>query len=81
VALTQLLQGASSKLLRAHVRYHLARLFLDSDGPEFAVRTLNDYLDQDLGVSPLDGEARSSTRRRWPRCRCPNRRSPGTAAS
>lgn len=56
VALTQLLQGASSKLLRAHVRYHLARLFLDSDGPEFAVRTLNDYLDQDLGVSPLDGE-------------------------
>lgn len=56
IGLTKVLQDAKSPLLRAHVRYHLARLFLDSDSPEFAVQVLNDYLDHDLNVSPLDGE-------------------------
>ena len=57
VALTKVLQDAAAPLLRAHVRYQLARLFLDSDAPEFAVKTLNDYLDHDINVSPLDAEA------------------------
>jgi hypothetical protein len=55
--LTKVLAETTSPLLRAHVRYHLARLFLDSDDPEQAVTTLNDYFEQDINTSPLDAEA------------------------
>lgn len=55
--LTKVLAGTEVPLLRAHVRYHLARLFLDNDDPERSIEVLNDYLRQDLNVSPLDGEA------------------------
>lgn len=57
VELAQALAAAKAPLLRAHARYHLARLFLDGDEPELAIRALNDYFAQDLNVSPLDGEA------------------------
>ena len=55
--LTKVLAGTESKLLQAHVRYHLARMFLDSDDPERAIEVLNAYLQQNLNISPLDGEA------------------------
>lgn len=48
--------GAGS-VLGAHVRYHLARLFLDSDDPESAIQILNEYLEHDRNRSPLDAEA------------------------
>jgi len=55
--LAKVLAGTESKLLQAHTRYHLARLFLDSDDPERAIEVLNDYIEQSINVSPLDGEA------------------------
>jgi len=54
--LTQALVEAKSPLLQAHARYHLSRLFLDSDDPERALAVLNDYLTHNLNVSPLDSE-------------------------
>lgn len=56
VALTRLLATAEPPL-RAHVRYHLARLFLDSDDPELALQALDDFLRADAGTSALDAEA------------------------
>lgn len=55
--LTKVLAGTESSLLQAHVRYHLARTFLDSEDPDLAVRTLADYFGQNIDLSPLDGEA------------------------
>ena len=55
--LTKVLAATESPLLQAHVRYHLARVFLDSDDPERTVEVLNDYLEHNINVSPLDGEA------------------------
>lgn len=57
LALTKVLAGTQDLLLQAHVRYHLARVFLDSDDPERAVDVLNDYLRANVNLSPLDGEA------------------------
>jgi tetratricopeptide (TPR) repeat protein len=57
IALTKVLADAKEPLLRAHARYHLARLFLDSDDPERAIQVLNEYLQHDLNRSPLDAEA------------------------
>lgn len=54
--LTKVLATAERPLLRAHVRYHLAEVFLDSDDPEAAVEVLGDYIRQDINHSPLDGE-------------------------
>jgi tetratricopeptide (TPR) repeat protein len=54
--LTQVLASTQDLLLQAHVRYHLARVFLDSDDPERAVEVLTDYLRQNVNLSPLDGE-------------------------
>ena len=55
--LTKVLAGTDSPLLQAHARYHLARLFLDSDDPERAIDVLNEYLQKNINHSPLDGEA------------------------
>ena len=55
--LAQVLVDAESPVLQAHARYHLARVFLDSDDPERAIEVLNEYLTHNLNVSPLDGEA------------------------
>ena len=55
--LSKVLVGTESSLLQAHVRYHLARVFLDSDDPEQAIETLNEYLSKNINQSPLDGEA------------------------
>ena len=55
--LTRLLVEAESPLLQAHLRYHLARLFLDSDDPERAIDVLNEYILKNINHSPLDGEA------------------------
>lgn len=57
VALTKVLAETKEPLVRAHVRYHLARLFLDCDDPEHALQVLNDYIQHDLNRSPLDAEA------------------------
>jgi len=55
--LTKVLVDTKSPLLQAHVRYHLARLFLTSDDPERAIDVLNEYIQHNLNHSPLDGEA------------------------
>ncbi|MEZ6036818.1 MAG: hypothetical protein R3F29_05025 [Planctomycetota bacterium] len=57
LALTRVLADTDSRLLQAHTRYHLARLFLDSDDPERAKEVLDDYIGENINVSPLDGEA------------------------
>jgi tetratricopeptide (TPR) repeat protein len=57
IALAKVLADATEPLLRAHARYHLARLFLDSDDPERAIQILNEYLQHDINRSPLDAEA------------------------
>lgn len=54
--LTKVLVDAKSPILQAHTRYHLARLFLDSNDPERAIEVLNDYLTHNLNMTPLDGE-------------------------
>jgi tetratricopeptide (TPR) repeat protein len=55
--LTKVLAAATDPLLQAHVRYHLARVFLDSDDPEHAIDMLNAYFKDNINRSPLDGEA------------------------
>jgi tetratricopeptide (TPR) repeat protein len=55
--LAKVLVDTKSPLLQAHVRYHMARMFLSSDDPERAIEVLNEYLGQNLNHSPLDGEA------------------------
>ena len=55
--LTQVLAATQDLLLQAHVRYHLARLFLDCDDPEHALQVLNEYIQHDINRSPLDAEA------------------------
>jgi hypothetical protein len=57
LALAKLLPDGKGSLLGAHVRYRLARLFLDSDDPERAIGILNEYLERDINRSPLDAEA------------------------
>lgn len=57
LALTRVLAGTDDLLLQAHVRYHLARVFVDSDDPERSIEVLGDYLRQNVNLSPLDAEA------------------------
>lgn len=55
--LTKVLVETQSPLLQAHVRFHLARVFLDSDDPERSIEVLNEYLGKNINHSPLDGDA------------------------
>ena len=55
--LTKVLAATTDPLLQAHVRYHMARVFLDSDDPERSIQVLNEYLAQNINHSPLDAEA------------------------
>jgi tetratricopeptide (TPR) repeat protein len=55
--LAKLASAETDAALGAHVRYHLARVFLDGDDPERAVEILNEYFQKNLNASPLDGEA------------------------
>ncbi|MCU0862704.1 MAG: hypothetical protein MUC36_02835 [Planctomycetes bacterium] len=55
--LTKVLAATTDPLLQAHLRYHLTRVFLDSDDPEHAIDMLNDYFKDNINRSPLDGEA------------------------
>ncbi len=55
--LAQVLVDAKSPVMQAHVRYHLARLFLASDDPERAIDVLNEYIGQNINYTSLDGEA------------------------
>lgn len=57
LSLTKVLASTEVPALRAHVRYHLAQLFLASDDPDRAMDVLNDYLCFDINTSALDGEA------------------------
>lgn len=57
VALTKVLADAKDPLVQAHVRYHLARVFLDSDDPENAIAILGEYMKENVNRSPLDSEA------------------------
>lgn len=57
LALAEILGKDQDPVLGGHVRYHLARLFLDSDDPERAVEILNEYFQLDINRTPLDGEA------------------------
>jgi len=55
--LAKALVDAKSPVMQAHVRYHLARLCLDSDDPERAIEVLNDFISNNINCTPLDGEA------------------------
>lgn len=55
--LAKLAGAETNAALGAHVRYHLARVFLDGDDPERAVEILNEYFQKNVNCSPLDGEA------------------------
>lgn len=57
LALAKVLAASRSPLLNAHVRYHLAEIFLEADDPERAMDVLHDYLELNINHSPLDGEA------------------------
>jgi tetratricopeptide (TPR) repeat protein len=57
LALAQCIASDRDAVVGAHVRYHMARVFLDGDDPERAVEILNEYLAQNINCSPLDGEA------------------------
>lgn len=54
--LTKVLSATTDKALQGHVRYHLARVFLDGDDPEEAVHVLNQYIKEDSNLTPLDDE-------------------------
>jgi predicted negative regulator of RcsB-dependent stress response len=54
--LTKILAGTDDKILQAHLRYHLARVFLDGDDPERAVAVLNQYIKENANLTPLDDE-------------------------
>lgn len=55
--LAKVLSATTDPVAQGHLRYHLARVFLDGDDPERAVEVLNDYLEQNRNRTPLDGEA------------------------
>jgi tetratricopeptide (TPR) repeat protein len=55
--LAKVLAATQDPLLQAHVRYHLAQVFLASDDPERATEILHGYLTQNINRSPLDPEA------------------------
>ncbi len=57
LALTQALAASTDPVIGGHIRYHLARVFLDGDDPERAVEILNEYLRTNINRTPLDGEA------------------------
>jgi tetratricopeptide (TPR) repeat protein len=57
LALSKLLVGNDDPVFGGHVRYHLARVFLDGDDPERAVDILNEYLQRNINHTPLDAEA------------------------
>lgn len=57
LALAQVLAATTDAVVGGHIRYHLARVFLDGDDPERAVEILNEYLTQNLNKTPLDAEA------------------------
>jgi len=54
--LAKLLAASDKPLLRAHLRYHMAEVFLEADDPERATDILGDYIRNDINHSPLDGE-------------------------
>ena len=55
--LAQLLANSQDRTLGGHVRYHLSRVFLDGDDPERAVEILNEYLQHNINLTPLDAES------------------------
>jgi tetratricopeptide (TPR) repeat protein len=55
--LTKVLADSQDPVLQGHVRYHLARLFLDGDDPERAVEILNEHFDKSINRTALDAEA------------------------
>lgn len=57
LSLAQVLSNRSDPVLGGHVRYHLARVFLDGNDPERAVEILNEYLQQNINRTALDPEA------------------------
>jgi hypothetical protein len=54
--LAKLLSGSSDEFVQAHLRYHLARVFLDGDDPERAIQVLEEYLKKNSNKTPLDDE-------------------------
>ncbi|GAB4138463.1 MAG: hypothetical protein Fur0037_04190 [Planctomycetota bacterium] len=54
--LAKVLASTGDKLLQGHVRYHLARVFLDGDDPERAVEVLHAYVQENANLTPLDDE-------------------------
>lgn len=57
LALAEELDRQVDPTLRAYLRYHLARVFLDGDDPQRAQQVLVEQLLKGRGQSPLDAEA------------------------
>lgn len=51
------LTKTTDAVVAGHIRYHMARVFLDGDDPMAAVEILNEYLRENINRTPLDGEA------------------------
>lgn len=56
IELAKVLAATADPVVSGHIRYHLARVFLDGDDPEAAVDILNEYLTANINRTPLDGE-------------------------
>lgn len=54
--LITLLVGSKDAVQNAHVRYRLARVFLDSDDPERVIEILGPYFAENINLTPLDAE-------------------------
>lgn len=55
--LARVLAERPHPVLSGHVRYHMARVFMDGDDPERAIEILNEYLRENINRTPLDAEA------------------------
>lgn len=54
--LAKVLAATKDPTVQGHIRYHLARAFLDGDDPEHTVDVLNSYLKENANRTPLDDE-------------------------
>ncbi|MBK8099163.1 MAG: hypothetical protein IPK26_18805 [Planctomycetes bacterium] len=55
--LAKLLVATEDSAVQGHIRYQMAKVFLDSDDPDRAVEILTEYLTKNLNTTPLDPEA------------------------
>ena len=57
IFLGKLAGSSNNEYVRLHSLYHLGRLLLDSDDPEGAVKTFNDFFSKGSNLTPYEAEA------------------------